>query len=249
MELRVKSQQLEAAIAEAHNAAQVKSDFLANMSHELRTPLTSIIGFAGLLNASKSLDDRERHFAERIQAASQNLLVLVNDVLDFAKLEAGRVELALDDLELELFLGSVLALFREQAAAKGIGLNLQIAPDAPAVVRADPHRVRQILTNLLSNALKFTSEGAVTLSAFPDARKGHLVLAVEDTGVGIAADSLEHVFDRFVQADSSISRRFGGTGLGLSISRRLAELMGGTLTVSSTLGAGSTFEFRVPVGV
>jgi signal transduction histidine kinase len=247
MELRVKTQQLEAAVSAAQSAAQVKSDFLANMSHELRTPLTSIIGFAGLLNASKDLGTRERHFAERIQVSSQTLLSLVNDVLDFAKLEAGRVEVALDEMAVEPFLNGILAQFRDQATTKGLELILRMDSGVPDIFRTDPHRARQVVTNLISNALKFTHAGCITLTVRPMGN-GDLMIAVSDTGVGIAPDRLESVFDRFVQADSSISRKFGGTGLGLSISRRLAELMGGTLEVASTLGAGSTFTLRLPPG-
>jgi signal transduction histidine kinase len=246
MELRYRTQELEIASAKAETAVQAKSDFLANMSHELRTPLTSIIGFAGLMNASKGLGDKERHFAERIQSASQNLLILVNDVLDFAKLEAGQVQIVKTPETLTDFLRGILAMFGEQASAKGLELDLSIDAALPAVVTLDPHAVRQVLANLLSNAVKFTDKGAIVLCA-AQRGDGTLALAVRDTGHGIPAERLDQIFERFVQADNSISRRFGGTGLGLSISRRLALLMGGDLTVSSVVGEGATFELTLPM--
>lgn len=246
MELRVKTNELHTAWTKAQSAAQAKSDFLANMSHELRSPLTSIIGFAGLLNASGAVADRERHFAQRIQAASENLLVLVNDVLDFSKLESGQVHIETQNVELPGFLDGVLAQFQERAKSKGLRLQLSLEPSAPAITRLDPHAVRQILVNLLSNAIKFTEEGGVTLVAAGSGMAG-LSLSVRDTGAGISPDSLKHIFERFVQADSSISRKFGGTGLGLAISRQLAELMGGKLAVTSILGEGSVFTLTLPL--
>jgi signal transduction histidine kinase len=246
MELRVKTNELQTAWAKAQSAAQAKSDFLANMSHELRSPLTSIIGFAGLLNASPAIADRERHFAQRIQAASENLLLLVNDVLDFSKLESGQVHIETQVVSLAGFLDGVLAQFQERAKAKGLKLQLVIEPSAPDVTRLDPHAVRQILANLLSNAIKFTQAGHITVVAAGSGRAG-LSLAVRDTGAGISPESVKQIFERFVQADNSISRKFGGTGLGLAISRQLAELMGGTLTVTSALDEGSVFTLTLPL--
>ena len=246
MELRVKSQQLQSALAQTASAAQAKSDFLANMSHELRSPLTSIIGFAGLMNASGVLAERERHFAERIQVASESLLLLVNDVLDFSKLESGQVRFETQNVELPGFLEGVLAQFYERATAKSLSLKLRIEPSAPAVTRLDPHAVRQVLANLLSNAIKFTATGEVTLTAAGAGQSG-LSLSVRDTGAGISRESLDQIFERFVQADNSISRRFGGTGLGLAISRQLAQLMGGALTVTSEPDEGSVFTLTLPL--
>jgi signal transduction histidine kinase len=246
MELRVKTAELETAWAKAQSASQAKSDFLANMSHELRSPLTSIIGFAGLLNASPAIADREKHFAQRIQAASENLLLLVNDVLDFSKLESGHVQLETRNVELAGFLDGVVAQFQERARVKGLALRIVLEPTAPDVTRLDPHAVRQILVNLLSNAIKFTDAGEVTLVATGIGSAG-LSIAVRDTGAGISPESLTQIFERFVQADSSISRKFGGTGLGLAISRQLAEIMGGKLTVASTLGQGSVFTLALPL--
>ena len=246
MELRFKSQQLESAWTKAASAAQAKSDFLANMSHELRSPLTSIIGFAGLMTASGVLADRERHFAERIQVASESLLLLVNDVLDFSKLESGQVRFETQNVELPGFLEGVMSQFYERATAKSLTLKLIIAPSAPGVTRLDPHAVRQVLANLLSNAIKFTAKGEVTLTAAGAGQSG-LSLSVRDTGAGISPESLDQIFERFVQADNSISRKFGGTGLGLAISRQLAQLMGGTLTVISEPDAGSVFTLDLPL--
>jgi signal transduction histidine kinase len=246
MELRVKTNELEAAWAKAQSAAQAKSDFLANMSHELRSPLTSIIGFAGLLNATPDLAERQKHFAQRIQAASENLLLLVNDVLDFSKLESGQVRFETQNVELPGFLEGVTAQFQERAQTKGLQLKLVIDASAPAVTRLDPHAVRQVLVNLLSNAIKFTERGAVTLTAAGSGLAG-LSISVQDTGAGLSPESLKRIFERFVPAVSSISRKCGGTGLGLAISRQLAELMGGDLTVASQLGEGSTFTLILPL--
>ncbi len=247
MELRLKSRQLDEARRAAEAAAQAKSDFLANMSHEFRSPLTSIIGFSGLMLAGGKLAEREMRFTRRIQTASQHLLEMVNQVLDYSRLDAGQTELTPETVTLKPLLEEVLALFVERAAAKGIGLDLRIAPDAPAQAVADLQALRQILINLVGNAVKFTENGRVSLEVEVD-RLGRLGFLVRDTGPGIPADRLGRIFERFTQADSSISRSHGGTGLGLAISQHLAELMGASLAVSSTPGEGSVFELRLPAG-
>lgn len=247
MELRLKSRQLDEARRAAEAAAQAKSDFLANMSHEFRSPLTSIIGFSGLMLAGGKLAEREMRFTQRIQTASQHLLEMVNQVLDYSRLDAGQTELTPETVTLKPLLEEVLALFVERAAAKGIGLDLRIAPDAPAQAVADLQALRQILINLVGNAVKFTENGRVSLEVEVD-RLGRLGFLVRDTGPGIPADRLGRIFERFTQADSSISRSHGGTGLGLAISQHLAELMGASLAVSSTPGEGSVFELRLPAG-
>jgi signal transduction histidine kinase len=245
MELRLKSRQLDEARRAAEAAAQAKSDFLANMSHEFRSPLTSIIGFSGLMLAGGRLAERELSFTQRIQSASQHLLEMVNEVLDYSRLESGHIELNPETVTLKPLLEEVQALFVERAATKGVGLDLRIAPDAPAQAVVDVQALRQILINLVSNAVKFTETGRVSLELEVD-RRGRLGFLVRDTGPGIPADRLGRIFERFTQADSSISRNHGGTGLGLAISQHLAELMGASLGVSSTPGVGSVFELRLP---
>jgi two-component system, sensor histidine kinase len=242
MDLRLTTARLEIATRAAESANAAKSEFLANMSHEVRTPLTSIIGFAGLLAAQPMLPDRERGFAERIGVASRNLLAIVNDVLDLAKLESGELNIAVEATDVVEVARSAADLVAQPAEDKGLALSIQAEPDLPKV-QADPARLRQVLLNLLSNAVKFTDAGSVTVG-IRQAGSG-IEIAVADTGPGIPADRLDQVFERFVQADASVARRFGGTGLGLPISRRLLERMGGELTAESTLGHGSTFRVRL----
>jgi two-component system, sensor histidine kinase len=228
----------------AEAANQAKSEFLANMSHELRTPLTSIIGFADLLGATPALGDKERHFAHKIQGASRNLLAIVNDVLDLASLEAGNVAVTPEPMDVRPIAASAIELVTEQASAKGLSIALQAEESLP-LVQVDGARLRQVLLNLLANAVKFTVRGGVVVAI--SAHEGWVGIAVSDTGVGIEPDRLEKVFERFVQADASVARRFGGSGLGLAISRRLAEQMGGVLTAKSERGKGSTFTLRLPL--
>ncbi len=229
----------------AEAAAEAKAEFLANMSHEIRTPLTGIIGFSGLLNEIPGLPEQARTHVRRIMTSGAGLLAVVNDILDFSKLDAGRLELDPRPFDVAAFFDDNLALFSEQADAKALVLGCRIAADVPAVLEADSARLRQILANLMSNAIKFTREGSVQVSVGYAADRGMLQVSVADTGEGIAADTLDRLFARFTQADGSVSRRHGGTGLGLSICRSLAELMGGEVAVVSAPGAGSTFSFEV----
>ena len=245
MDLRLTGERLSLARRHAEAATEAKSEFLANMSHELRTPLTSIIGFAGILGASAALGDKERGYADKIQSASRNLLAIVNDVLDLAHLDAGNHERSTEMVDLLALSTAVMELVAEQAAGKGLSLVLEASEVLPMAL-ADSARLRQVLLNLLGNAVKFTDAGEVRLSLYPAEEPGSVIVAVRDTGIGIPSDRMDQVFERFVQADNSISRRFGGTGLGLAISRRLLERMDGEITVTSTLGEGSTFRVRVP---
>ena len=245
--------ELAQARARAEAAADAQEEFLANMSHELRTPLTSVIGFAGLLRGAGLNAEQTRHL-DRIDAASQALMSTLNDVLDLSKLEAGGVELDPRPFALETLLDQTLAIIEAQASAKGLTLAKTVDPATPAFVVGDPERLRQILLNLLANAVKFTSQGGVTLSARRlqlNAADGvaRIELSVTDTGIGLAPDLVDHVFDRFAQADASVTRRFGGTGLGLSITKRLAEAMGGEVGVDSDPGAGSRFWCVLPLPV
>ncbi|QUD87397.1 hybrid sensor histidine kinase/response regulator [Phenylobacterium montanum] len=243
--------ELVAARDRAEVAARANSEFLANMSHELRTPLTAIIGFTGLLGGQAGLDELQRHWVTRIDDAGKALLAIVNDVLDFSKLEAGSVELESEAFEPRRLVADTLALLNEQAARKSISLAARIAEGLPDSLVGDTGRLRQVLLNLVSNAVKFTIQGGVLVAAEPEARVGQgqgVRFSVTDTGIGIPEAALGQIFQRFVQADGSISRRFGGSGLGLAICARLVELMGGEIGVESRLGEGSTFWFWVPLG-
>jgi len=237
-ELRRKTEQAEA-------AAVAKAEFLANMSHEIRTPLTGIIGFSDLLGQMQGLPGPARDYVERITTGGRTLLAVVNDILDFSKLEAGQVELDPQPFDARGFLEDSLALVSAQADAKGLTLGLALDDSLPPRVLADSGRLRQVMLNLLTNAIKFTDAGAVSVVAGYDTAEGRLSVSVADTGVGIPTDRLEGLFQRFYQVDGSVSRRHGGTGLGLSICKTLVGLMGGDLAVSSAEGQGSTFRFWI----
>ena len=236
--------ELRAAHAEAQAAAEVKSQFVANMSHELRTPLTAVIGFANLINERPELSPQTRQYVERVQTAGKALLATVNDVLDFSKLEAGQVEICpwpTDPLEV---VDEVVQLFGAQAQAKGLRLRTDVAANVPPCLEIDPDRVRQVLTNLVGNAVKFTDRGSVTVAL--GYGEGELRVAVTDTGAGIPPDRASLLFQRFSQIDGSNTRRHGGTGLGLAICKGLVEAMGGRIGLTSTPGAGSSFSFALP---
>ena len=232
------------AVAERSTAA--KADFLSNMSHELRTPLTAIVGFAGLLKGTGKLGGREMMFAERVATSSLALLTLVNDILDFSKIEAGGVELESGPVDLDLLIDQSVAMVTGLAEKKGLALSVTHGDDLPPIL-GDHTRLRQVLVNLLSNAVKFTELGSVDLEV-GRAADGFVQFKVSDTGAGIPADRIAQIFDRFTQADGSTTRTHGGTGLGLAICKGLVDSMGGTLSVRSTPGVGSTFAFTLPVG-
>ena len=236
--------ELRAAHAEARAAAEVKSQFLANMSHELRTPLTAVIGFADLIQARPELSGETRQYVERIQRAGEALLATVNDVLDFSKLEAGQVEIALQPTDPRKFTEDVLQLFSAQARAKGLHLRLDAKRGLPISLGLDPDRLRQVMTNLVGNAVKFTDEGSVLVQV--GYAECELRICVIDTGVGIPRDRADLLFQRFSQIDGSNTRRHGGTGLGLAICKGLVEAMGGRITLASTPGHGSNFAFAIP---
>ncbi|MCK6427199.1 MAG: CHASE domain-containing protein [Burkholderiaceae bacterium] len=235
-------------VAEAANEA--KSAFLATMSHEMRTPLNALIGLSHLLEGTR-LDAEQRDFLTKMQLAGRSLLGVINAVLDLAKIEAGEMALEQLPFDLHALLDELIGLLGPQARAKGLDLSLQRDPALPVWVRGDAGRLRQVLVNLLGNAIKFTEQGRVELLAAPDGADadGHarLRLAVRDTGIGIDAQDQARLFEPFVQADASTSRRFGGTGLGLSIVRHLVQMMGGEVGVHSRLGEGSEFWLSVPL--
>ena len=240
--------ELRHAKAAAESASLTKSEFLASMSHEILTPMNSIMGIADLL-AKTVLSDEQEKYVQIFRRAGENLLNLINDILDLSKVEASQLEIERTDFWLNDHVYKVIEMIEARASDKGLALQYDIARDVPANVIGDPARLRQVLLNLLGNSIKFTEKGEVTLRisrAAGSSEPTTLLFTVEDTGIGIAAEKIDHVFERFTQADSSTTRRFGGSGLGLTISMQLVELMGGSSSVKSALDRGSTFSFTLP---
>lgn len=232
---------------ELEQASQYKSDFLANMSHELRTPLNSSLILAKLLadNPDDNLTDEQVKFAKTIQSSGNDLLNLINDILDLSKIEAGHVEMRPEMVRVDRLAHNLHQVFQPLATDKKLDFGIAIAQDCPTAFETDPQRLEQVLKNVLSNAIKFTESGRVTLSIGPN-ENGIVAFSVTDTGIGIAKDQQRSVFEAFHQADGTISRKYGGTGLGLSISRELVRLLGGTISLTSEAGQGSTFTVAVP---
>lgn len=248
-ELGAARSRLEEAANQAQEASALKSRFLANMSHEIRTPLNGLVGMTNLL-AETELNEEQREYVDAAQASADVLLTVVNDVLDIGKIEAGRIELEHREFDLPEMVEATCSLMASSARSKGLELRPMIHGDVPGIVRGDRTRVSQILTNLISNAVKFTGRGDVAIEVRLAGRNddtADVAFEVRDTGIGIAAEDIDRLFEAFVQAEAGTTRQFGGTGLGLAICQQLTRMMGGTISVESDPGVGSAFTFTIPL--
>lgn len=249
--LQRSNDQLIEALAQARKADVLKSEFLANMSHEIRTPMSAILGFGEVLSEEQQLTQKQNEYVQMILNNGKMLLQLINDILDFSKIEAGKLSVETIEFSLSDFLEDVLSTLHPMAAAKGLQFEILQCSELPAVLRSDPVRIRQCLVNLVGNAIKFTEAGHVFVNLVHQREDDtdYIRFDVEDTGIGIPPDRQEDIFNAFTQVDGSHTRKFGGTGLGLSITRRLIELLGGRISLKSTVGSGTVFSMWIPAGV
>ncbi len=242
--LRFQNRKLKVATIDAQSALKAKSDFFSNMSHEIRTPMNGIVGFSELL-LSEKLSEKEREFAQSIKFSADNLMVIINDILDLSKIDSGKLNLEITDFNLHELIREISRNYQIQSKAKGLHFDLEMEKTIPVIIKGDTVRIFQILGNLLNNALKFTNEGTILFKIYMSADKQKLFFSIKDTGIGISADKQKYIFEKFTQAEENITRIFGGSGLGLAIAKKMAELMGGDISLESKTAQGSEFTFYI----